>query len=223
MDIKLKINKIQSLKKEGLSIRDIAKEVGLSPSTVNRILKSPKDPSIVNSVHFSPLQGNYYYPREGESRDNEDREAEYRNQGIAEMGLTLDVDPDVAPDGWEIGFVVIERNGVPYPRALSDAMRRHWIPMTIEEHHSLSMRSEERDILKKVFKEAYSSDNFYKPGGQILVKRQKHFGVQEREMYRRIADNRRNVCGDSQLIPGAEHRTTVEPLNYKPVTPRVFF
>ncbi len=212
------VQRVFDLQDSGMSIRDIASTCQLSKSSVERMLKNkallsqPKPP-----VHYHPDMGTNRYPREGESRDNQDRGSEFRDVDFMDRKGSLYVDPEVAPDGYTLGWIVTDWSGKPKPHFLASAMNRGWVPVKAAEHYSLNCKTSHRSILQDVFKT--TGDDYVREGGQILCKRPTELHEREQQVYNQRQADRRNV-GREQGLQTERDDPTFGKLDYTPVRPR---
>lgn len=213
-----KIDQVCKLKEDGLSLQDIATEVGFSKSSVKRILAKqealsrPKPP-----LHWHPDMNSNRYPREGDSRDNFDRGSEFREVDFMDRKGSLYVDPEVAPDGYTLGWIVTDWSGKPKPSFLMSAMNRGWVPIKAAEHYSLNRNLSHRAIVQDVFKT--TTDEYVREGGQILCKRPTEMHEREQNVYNKRQNDRRNVGREEGLVTHKDD-PTYGPVDYTPVRPR---
>lgn len=199
------LDKIVSLKQEGLDAKQIGERLNIHKDTVLRALRNK-----------NADEGTSRYPREGETRDNNDRGADYRPVHFQERQGELYVDPEVAEDGFTLAWIVTEWQGKPRPKFLERAMGEGYVPVKASTHYSLQRSSDTRAILASVF--GNSADEYVRVGGQILCKIPTDIYNAKLQSYDQKQKARRNV-GREQGLQTIADDPTYGALDYTPKLP----
>lgn len=204
--MKVDKDKIMELKDAGLSSKEIAERMNIHTDSVVRAVRA----------HRNADEGSSRHAREAETRDNNDRGAEYRPVHFQERQGELYVDPDVAEDGFTLAWIVTEWQGKPRPKFLERAINEGYVPVKASTHYSLQKNNSARSILSSVF--GNSEDEYVRVGGQILCKIPTHLYNARQKMYDEKQKMRRSV-GKEQGLQTIADDPTYGALDYTPKTP----
>lgn len=201
-------DKVRELQAEGLSTEVIANRLGHHKDSIAR--------AVAKKRQANADEGTSRYPREGESRDNNDRGSEFRPVEFQERQGELYVDPGIAEDGFTLAWIVTDWQGKPRPKFLERAINEGYVPVKASTHYSLQRNNNARAILSSVF--GNSEDEYVRVGGQILCKIPTHIYNARQKMYDEKQKMRRNVGKEDGLQTIADD-PTYGNLDYTPRIP----